>query len=130
MSRTWGQRRLKYAAEILAGQSPPSERVEPLGSDLPFLQGNAEFGQRSPTARFQCRTAPKRCRPGDILISVRAPVGAMNWADRAYGIGRGLMAVRPLPGTDVRFLWWLIDALLIPGMTRSYNNGLIDQLTR
>lgn len=85
-------------AHIEMGQSPDSSTVRE-GDDggVPFLQGNAEFGVAHPTPRFRCVAPMKMCRAGDILISVRAPVGAMNIADRDYCIGRGLAAVR-LPG--------------------------------
>jgi type I restriction enzyme S subunit len=86
------------------GQSPPSKDYVGPSNGLPFLQGNAEFGSRHPCARHGCNSAPKRCRPGDLLISVRAPVGAYNVADRSYGIGRGLCAISPGPKLDPKFL--------------------------
>lgn len=98
---------LKRAAQIIAGQSPPSQVVSDLdGSQLPFLQGNAEFGSLHPEARSQCDVAPKKAERGDILLSVRAPVGALNKADRSYGIGRGLCAIRPAANLDEDFAWW------------------------
>jgi len=98
-------------AVVVAGQSPPSSEVSELrDGGQPFLQGNAEFGIHHPTAIHQCESTPKRARRGDILISVRAPVGALNVADHAYGIGRGLAAVRPHRETDARYLWWALHA--------------------
>lgn len=96
---------LKYLASINAGQSPPSIDVRDLGTGQPFLQGNAEFGGEVPAPRFECDSAPKVAHRGDVLLSVRAPVGALNLADRLYGIGRGLNAIRAV-GCDQRFLWW------------------------
>ena len=102
---------LKWSAEIIAGQSPRSDEVSDLaGSGLPFLQGNAEFGQLHPKPSVQCDTAPKRAEFGDILLSVRAPVGALNVADRRYGIGRGLCAIRPKRDINRRFAWWALVA--------------------
>ena len=89
----WETRRLGDVAQLKMGQSPPGSRVTDLDGGLPFLQGNAEFGSRCPTATLQCEEAARRSSPGDSLISVRAPVGAINRADREYGIGRGLAAV-------------------------------------
>ncbi|WP_454171346.1 restriction endonuclease subunit S [Microbacterium maritypicum] len=100
---------LKFVAKIVAGQSPESDAVSPLEAGLPFLQGNAEFGSTSPTARWETAAAPKRAEPGDILVSVRAPVGAVNIADVKYGIGRGLCAVRPTIGHSRFFYWWLLS---------------------
>ena len=89
----WERRCLGDIATLKMGQSPAGHLVKPLGDELPFLQGNAEFGVHFPTAIFQCDEAPRRSAPGDSLISVRAPVGAINRSDLEYGIGRGLAAV-------------------------------------
>jgi type I restriction enzyme S subunit len=79
---------------VYLGQSPDSRTYNNQGEGWPFLQGNAEFGARRPTHRLYC-TAPNRlCDEGDILLSVRAPVGATNQADRTYAIGRELAAIR------------------------------------
>lgn len=100
--------RLKRHATVIAGQSPPSSEVGDRDEyELPFLQGNAEFTATTPVPVYGCDSARKRARRGDILLSVRAPVGALNIADQPYGIGRGLCAIR---GTraDQRFLWWVL----------------------
>ncbi|MDE0554713.1 MAG: restriction endonuclease subunit S [Candidatus Poribacteria bacterium] len=91
----WEVRRLKYIADLNMGQSPPSEQYNSDKIGTPFLQGNAEFGLYHPTPKIYCPTAKKYASPGDILLSVRAPVGAINVADQEYGIGRGLCAIRP-----------------------------------
>ena len=91
----WEVKRLKYVADLNMGQSPPSEDYNRKRIGTPFLQGNAEFGPHHPTPSIYCPTANKRARPGDILLSVRASVGAINVADQEYGIGRGLCAIRP-----------------------------------
>lgn len=82
-------------AYLEMGQSPDSRYVfdDPFVG-YPFLQGNAEFGAIFPEAKFGCTRPAKVCATGDVLISVRAPVGAVNLADRDYCIGRGLAAIR------------------------------------
>jgi len=100
--------RLKFVAEIIAGQSPPLEHVSGLQQGLPFLQGNAEFGEANPRARLECSRAPKLAKKGDLLLSVRAPVGALNVADQDYGIGRGLNAIRAR-SIDSRYVFWLLS---------------------
>ena len=107
----WEVKRLKFGTHTVAGQSPPSMAVFDGISGLPFLQGNAEFGPLNPTPRQSCDTAPKRAESGDILLSVRAPVGAMNIADQAYGIGRGLCAIRPASGIDRSFCFYQVMAM-------------------
>jgi type I restriction enzyme S subunit len=102
---------LKRVATVIAGQSPPSDAVSTFDeAELPFLQGNAEFGSVHPSARLQCLSAPKRAQMGDVLLSVRAPVGALNIADQPYGIGRGLCAIRPDDELDASYAWWAITA--------------------
>lgn len=89
-------RRLGDTCHIEMGQSPPSAYVfEGLDDGLPFLQGNAEFGEPYPTPIFSCAAPAKVGQAGSVLISVRAPVGAVNLADRDYCIGRGLAAILP-----------------------------------
>jgi len=104
----WEVKRLKYTARVEAGQSPASELVTEGSDGLPFLQGNADFGRVNPVPRQVCNLTPKRAALGDILLSVRAPVGAMNIADQAYGIGRGLCAVSPALNTDLGFCFYLL----------------------
>lgn len=94
---------LERVATVEMGQSPSSTTVTSTDSGgLPFLQGNAEFSERFPKAILRCQHPPKKCEVGDALISVRAPVGALNEADQVYCIGRGLAAVR-FTGADARF---------------------------
>jgi len=100
---------LKRVATIVAGQSPIADNVDPLTDGLPFLQGNAEFGADKPYPVWECRSAPKHAKKGDVLVSVRAPVGAVTVADQDYGIGRGLNAVRAI-NIDSTYLRWLLLA--------------------
>jgi len=88
------RRKLKLVADVEMGQSPSSSDCTAEGPGLPFLQGNAEFGEEHPEPKLYCEMPPKRCASGDILLSVRAPVGAINVADQVYGLGRGLCALR------------------------------------
>lgn len=89
-------KRLGDTCHIEMGQSPPSTYVfEGLADGLPFLQGNAEFGEPYPSPAYSCAAPAKVGQAGSVLISVRAPVGAVNLADRDYCIGRGLAAILP-----------------------------------
>ena len=100
----WELKRLKFVAKTIAGQSPPSEIVSEFTGRYPFLQGNAEFGPISPNPKLSCETPNKFAEQGDILLSVRAPVGAINIADQRYGIGRGLCAIRAEGTISRKFL--------------------------
>ncbi len=91
----WQVKRAKFIIKVIMGQSPPSDSYIFDGNGLPFLQGNAEFGQLNPSPKIYCEISRKIVKKNDILISVRAPVGALNVADQNYGIGRGLCGLRP-----------------------------------
>ncbi len=91
----WVSVTLPECAEIVMGQSPPGSTYNEQRKGLPFFQGKADFGERFPTARVWCTQPNKIAEPGDILISVRAPVGPTNLANQVCAIGRGLAAIRP-----------------------------------
>lgn len=102
--------RLKSVAVVIAGQSPPAEDVTEAAGGLPFIQGNAEFGELHPTPVWECDNAPKIAGSGDLILSVRAPVGALNVANRRLGIGRGVAAVRAIDARYQRWLYWALEA--------------------
>ena len=76
------------------GQSPSSDSCNASGIGLPFYQGNADFGKEHPVPKVWCDDPKKTALAGDILISVRAPIGAVNIASEKCCIGRGLAAIR------------------------------------
>ncbi len=100
----WRWVRLGQICEIIAGQSPPGETYRESPEGLPFFQGKADYGLRHPVARCWCVAPTKIALPGDILISVRAPVGPTNVADVECCIGRGLGAIRPHYEADRDFV--------------------------
>ena len=104
----WVERRLKFVAKLTAGQSADGAAVNDIEDGLPFLQGCAEFGEKSPRADRYCIDPPKVAPAGSWLVSVRAPVGRTNKADRQYGIGRGLAAVEAA-GIDAAFLGYVLE---------------------
>ncbi|MCU6673813.1 restriction endonuclease subunit S [Leclercia adecarboxylata] len=105
---SWKVTRLKLETFMNMGQSPSSDDCNIEGDGLAFLQGNAEFGKVNPIEKQYCPVAKKIANPGDILFSVRAPVGAMNFADKKYGIGRGLCSISASEKVISPFLWWLL----------------------
>ena len=84
---------LKDIAIITMGQSPDSSSYNEEGNGIPFYQGNADFGELYPIARVWCNSPKKTAKENDILISVRAPIGALNYAKEECCIGRGLAAI-------------------------------------
>jgi len=90
----WAIASVQDIAEVIMGQSPPSSTYNKDKIGLPFFQGKAEFTELHPVAEKWCCKPNKSAINNDILISVRAPVGAINIADRECCIGRGLAAIR------------------------------------
>lgn len=84
---------LEEICAINMGQSPDSSTYNEDGNGLPFFQGNADFGEIYPAVRMWCSESTKIAREKDILISVRAPIGALNIANCECCIGRGLAAL-------------------------------------
>lgn len=105
---SWIVTRLKLETFINMGQSPSSDDCNIEGNGLAFLQGNAEFGKINPVEKQYCPVAKKKSNVGDILFSVRAPVGAINFSDKIYGIGRGLCSIAASAKVTSPFLWWLL----------------------
>ncbi len=90
------------------GQSPPSSTYNMDGDGIPFFQGKVDFGQLSPTPRVWTRHIGKIAEAGDILLSVRAPVGPTNVASERSCIGRGLAAIRPRQGINKKYLLYVL----------------------
>ena len=85
--------RLDQICKLNMGQSPDSSSYNENKIGMPFFQGNADFGTLHPTVRIWCSAPTKVANSGDILISVRAPIGALNIANVECCIGRGLAAL-------------------------------------
>ncbi len=90
----WEEGVLPDEFDFLMGQSPKGSTFNEDKIGMPMFQGNADFGFRFPSERVYT-TEPKRlAQPLDTLISVRAPVGAQNMAEKECCIGRGVAAFR------------------------------------
>lgn len=86
--------RLGEVATIVMGSSPAGETLNELGDGVVFYQGVRDFGTRFPTNRVWTSVPTRMASPGDLLLSVRAPVGQVNLAPESLCVGRGLAAVR------------------------------------
>ncbi len=104
----WGIVKLKEIAQINMGQSPPSADCFDYKNGLPFFQGTAEFGTKYPTVNKWCNSPRKVAGRGDILVSVRAPVGDVNVAPEECCIGRGLAAIRGTK-SESNFLYFVMN---------------------
>ncbi len=94
----WYQSKLGVVADLIMGQSPPSNTYNNSRIGLPFFQGKTDFGSHYPSVRVWCSKPTKVAEKDSILFSVRAPVGDINIASESCCIGRGLAAIK---GTKV-----------------------------
>lgn len=102
--------RLDELCIINMGQSPDSSTYNEDGNGLPFFQGNADFGVTYPVVRMWCSEPTKRAQIDDILISVRAPIGALNIANCECCIGRGLAALTVNKNSCIqKYLWYALS---------------------
>jgi type I restriction enzyme S subunit len=103
----WEVKTSLEACRLVMGQSPKSEYYNTTGQGLPFHQGVSDFGQRYPSDRIYCTVTNRIAERGDVLFSVRAPVGRINIANKKIILGRGLSSIRHLDG----YQWFLYHYL-------------------
>lgn len=96
----WKTTTLSKIANIIMGQSPPGSSYNQDGIGTIFYQGSTDFGKRYPIIRQYTSSPSRLAKPGDILLSVRAPVGDMNIANHNCCIGRGLAALNSKIGAQ------------------------------
>ncbi|MBI4726994.1 restriction endonuclease subunit S [candidate division TA06 bacterium] len=104
--KDWEEKRLGEVCKVIAGQSPKGKYYNNSGKGLPFYQGKKEFTDKfigKPTTWTTEIT--KVAQAGDILMSVRAPVGPVNFATQKICIGRGLAAIRATKLIDKEYLF-------------------------
>lgn len=100
--------RLGKVATIIMGQSPPGSTYNEVEHGLPFYQGVRDFGFRHPIRRVYCTTPTRFAESGDILFSVRAPIGEINRASELCSIGRGLAVIRSGNELDTTFVEYVL----------------------
>ena len=110
--RSWGRLGMKCKlsdiADVTMGQSPKSEFYNSEGDGLPFLQGNRTFGDRYPTFDTWTTSPTKIAEAGDVIMSVRAPVGDLNITPVKMCLGRGVCSIRAKNGCQ-DFIYYLMQ---------------------
>lgn len=99
--------KLEEIVEVTMGQSPKSEYYNNEGNGYPFLQGNRTFGFRYPTFDTYTTMMTKPAKAGDVIMSVRAPVGALNITPVDMCLGRGVCSLRMKNGNQ-DFLFYMM----------------------
>lgn len=108
-AKEWHIKPLGELAEVIAGQSPDGSCYNNDGNGMPFYQGKKEFGEKFIGEPTTWTTQVTRvARQGDVLMSVRAPVGPVNFATQEMCIGRGLAAIRGGDQLDRNFLFYFL----------------------
>jgi type I restriction enzyme S subunit len=107
----WRWVKLGDICELIMGQSPPGNTYTDKPEGLPFFQGKADFGEFFPTVRIWCTQPIKVAEDGDILISVRAPVGPVNMSNLKCCIGRGLTSIRCKDNAINWFIFWYLRSI-------------------
>lgn len=108
-SGEWRTCTLSEVSHIIMGSSPKSEAYNDNGLGLPLIQGNADIKCRVSCPRVYTSDITKECFPGDILLSVRAPVGSVALSQHNACIGRGISAIKSKRKTSQAFLYqWFL----------------------
>ena len=103
--------KLKEFARINMGQSPKGETYNTNGNGMPFLQGRKTFGRIYPTIDTWTTNPIKIANKNEILMSVRAPVGDMNFANQQICIGRGLCSINAKNGRNKYLYYMLLNSM-------------------
>lgn len=104
----WEKVKLSDIANISMGSSPKSAAYNDEGVGLPLLQGNADIKNRKSAPRIYTSQITRECQIGDILLSVRAPVGTVALSEHHACIGRGISSIRAKKKHSQDFLYQLM----------------------
>ena len=99
--------KLEEIVDVTMGQSPKSEYYNTEKNGYPFLQGNRTFGFKYPTFDTYTTVMTKFAKAGDVIMSVRAPVGALNITPVDMCLGRGVCSLRMKNGNQ-SFLFYMM----------------------
>lgn len=105
----WERTILSRIADVIMGSSPKSEAYNDNNDGLPLLQGNADIKKRLSSPRIYTSQITRECLIGDILLSVRVPVGDISRSIHHACIGRGIAAIRAKSNISQDFIYqWLL----------------------
>jgi type I restriction enzyme S subunit len=104
----WILTKLKDVSDIIMGCSPSSGTYNTIRNGLPLIQGNEDITDEVTTPKRWTSQITRECQIGDIIMTVRAPVGEIALSKHHACIGRGVCAIRPTT-TDRQFLYYLLQ---------------------
>lgn len=111
MKEGWKYKKLGEVCEVISGQSPEGKYYNTEEKGTPFYQGKKDFSFKYIGAPTTWTTeTTKIAEKDDLLMSVRAPVGDVNFATQRLCIGRGLAAIRTKGSIDKEYLFYFLVA--------------------
>ena len=97
--------KLSDIATVQMGQSPSSQSYNEEERGLPLIQGNLDLQDGHLTPRVYASEITQQCEAGDVILTVRAPVGEIAIAEFNACIGRGVCAIRPQRNADTMLIY-------------------------
>ena len=132
LGRSWGRLGMKYKLEeivdVTMGQSPKSMYYNTERKGYPFLQGNRTFGFKYPTFDIYTTVMTKSAKAGDVIMSVRAPVGDINITPIDMCLGRGVCSLRMKNGNQ-EFLFYMMK-YYIPYLLKKESGTVFGSVNR
>ena len=120
--------KLQEIVDVTMGQSPKSEYYNTDGKGYPFLQGNRTFGFKHPTFDTYTTVMTKPAKAGDVLMSVRAPVGDLNITPVDMCLGRGVCSLRMKNGNQ-SFLYYMMN-YYVPHLLKKESGTVFGSVNR
>ncbi len=90
----WEQRKLGEICQVTMGQSPDGSTYSETPSDYILVQGNADLKDGWVFPRVWTTQKTKTAEAGDLIMSVRAPAGAMGKTAYNVVLGRGVAGIK------------------------------------
>ena len=120
--------KLQEIVDVTMGQSPKSEFYNTEGKGYPFLQGNRTFGFKYPTFDTYTTVMTKPAKAGDVIMSVRAPVGDLNITPVDMCLGRGVCSLRMKNGNQ-SFLYYMMK-YYVPHLLKKESGTVFGSVNR
>ncbi len=120
--------KLSDIVDVTMGQSPKSEYYNTEGKGYPFLQGNRTFGFKYPTFDTYTTVMTKPAKAGDVIMSVRAPVGNLNITPVDMCLGRGVCSLRMKNGNQ-DFLFYMMK-YYVPHLLKKESGTIFGSVNR
>lgn len=121
--------RLDEVCAVTMGQAPRGEAYNSTGTGWPLIAGAGDFSDGRLRVKKFTTEASKLSADGDIVLGIRASIGAKVWSNGDYCLGRGVAGLRARPGLDAGYLWhWLTHSA--PALAAKGKGATFKQVNR